>query len=313
MGRYLQCIELTMVLSILLSIYRLVVIHDGNPRQSALQRNYMASFRNGSGLSRARQERHYPDALVIGVPKCGSTALMFFLTIHPQIKPIQGELEFLCGDSKYQRGVDYYYSLLPRVGKGDILIERDGTCWRKQLQRRVRETYDKINPNVKLLLVVCEPVNRVISWYTNTLASGKTLPPIEKLIINQSSGGINKSYDGIKSATYDQRFPHWLELFRRERIHIVDGEKMKTDPYHELKRVEAFLGARPFLRNDHFVYNESKGFYCKFVANKGIRCMGSNKGRPHPDVDSSILENLHRYFEPHNKVFEDLTNQKFVW
>ena len=264
-------------------------------------------------MNKGPESRHFPDALVIGVSKCGSTALMYFLTLNPQIITAPGEPEFLSEDINYRRGLDYYHSLLPRVSRGQILIERDGTLWRKQFQERVKETYDKVNPNVKLLLIVCEPVNRVISWYTNSLASGARLPPVEKLIIDQTTGDINENYDGIKAATYDQRFPSWLKLFPRDQIHVVDGDRMKTDPYHELKQVESFIGARSFLRKDHFVYNKTKGFYCRNESKKGVTCMGSHKGRPHPSVDPLVLKRLHRYFEPHNRAFEDMTGQKFDW
>ena len=306
---YVRSTTVTAILLLFILLYLLRDVLKPSPSRAQLN-GTMSYGRYSNGTQR---ERHYPDALVIGVSKCGSTALMYFIDLHPLIKTIKGEIEFLTNYSNYRRGLDYYYSKIPRTRNEKVLIERDGTCWRRGFQERVRQTYDKINPDVKLLLVVCEPVNRVISWYTNSLAHNTSLPPIEKLVINETTSEINTEYDGIKAAVYDRYFPLWLDYFPRDRIHVTDGDKLKTDPYYELHRVETFLGLEHFISRNHLVYNETKGFYCKSVTGRGVRCMGSHKGRPHPVVDPHVIEKLQRYFKPHNKAFEKMTGQTFDW
>ena len=280
--------------------------------------SYPITVRTDSGSHHSKtnaqsEELRYPDVLVIGVPKCGSTALMWFLPLHPRFRTINGELNFLSDDKNYQKGLGYYLSLMPKVSRDDVLFERDGTCWRKNYQERVRKTYDKINRNVKLVLVVCEPVNRVVSWYTNSLAHDPSLRPIESYIIDNKTGEVNANYDGVRAAVYDRYFPLWLNFFPRNKIHIVNGDKLKTDPVSELRKFENFMQVENKITDRQVYFNKTKGFFCKRLTDGTSVCMGGNKGRPHPKVKDVAIRKLHEYFAPHNKHFEKMVDQKFNW
>ncbi|KAK1794262.1 hypothetical protein P4O66_011158 [Electrophorus voltai] len=66
-----------------------------SPEQSAL-----SSFSNGSGSKRL------PQAIIIGVKKGGTRALLEFLRVHPDIRAVGAEPHFF--DRNYDNGLDWY-------------------------------------------------------------------------------------------------------------------------------------------------------------------------------------------------------------
>ena len=80
-------------------------------------------------------------------------------------------------------------------------------------------------------------------------------------------------------------------------------------------KVEKFLNLKPFFQKDHFIFDEQKRFYCmnKDFNSKKIECMKETKGRNHPNITKSILEKLRGYYQPYNKEFFNIINEKPFW
>ena len=284
---------------------------------------------NNKRRSRSRERSSYstkqrlPDALLIGVSKCGSKSLMFFLDVQPQILPIMGEIEYLCDDDNYKKGLSFYYENLPKdVPNNQLIFEKDGTCWRRDdYAERVYRTYKSLNKTLKIVIVACDPVYRVQSWYIHGASNvnkyslnGRYDVGFDEIVFNPD-GSVNTHFDGIHAAEYDQRLTPWLKYFDRRQIHVIDGDLLKKDPYHVIRDLEEFLGMDHLVTRANFYFNETRGYFCKIkdLRSGVVRCMKATKGRYHPTIDPELLRKLYAHFKHHNLQFEDLTGQKFIW
>lgn len=103
--------------------------------------------------------------------KCGTTALQFFLRSHPQLKSAQGEMHFFERDYNYVKGHEYYMSQMPFVTKDEIVYEKTPDyMWDPRVPGRIK----KLNPNLKFVAVICDPVHRIFSHYLHaTLNRGR--------------------------------------------------------------------------------------------------------------------------------------------
>ena len=227
-------------------------------------RNETPISRKSDGSSRNNNKHRVADALLIGVSKCGSKALMFFLDLQPQVFAILGEVEYLC-DVNYKRGLDFYYENLPKdVPTNQLIFEKDGTCWRRDhYAERVYETYKSLNKSLKIVVVVCDPVYRAQSWYIHGIDNdkygleyGRYDTDFEGVAFNPD-GSVNTSFDGVIAATYDERFAPWLRYFDRKQIHVIDGDLMKKEPYQVLHDLETFLGLDHIVTRENFYFNET--------------------------------------------------------
>ncbi|KAF7388905.1 hypothetical protein HZH66_010042 [Vespula vulgaris] len=71
-----------------------------------------------------RTSRHLPQAIIIGVRKCGTRALLEMLYLHPQIQKASGEVHFFDRDDNYGKGLEWYRRKMPYSFKGQITIEK---------------------------------------------------------------------------------------------------------------------------------------------------------------------------------------------
>lgn len=104
----------------------------------------------------------------------------------------------------------------------------------------------------------------------------------------------------------------WLKYFPRQQIHIVDGDKLISDPFPEMTKVETFLGVRHKIGQNKLAYDRRKGFFC---VDKGSRnkCLNKSKGRNHPRVKAAVKAKLRAFFKPLNEKFFELVGQRFDW
>ena len=51
-----------------------------------------------------------------------------------------------------------------------------------------------------------------------------------------------------------------MKYFKREQIHIVDGDALIENPLPELRKIESFLGLKPNSTKLIFISTSAKGF-----------------------------------------------------
>lgn len=261
--------------------------------------------------------RRLPQAIIVGVRKCGTRALLEMLYLHPMVQKAAGEVHFFDRDENYNRGLEWYRMKMPHSYPGQITIEKSPSYF---VTPEVPERIRAMNASVKLLLIVREPVTRAISDYTQLRAHAATASPslptpaprsFEQLSMFPN-GTINEVYRPLAISVYHNYIHRWLEAFPREQILVVNGDLLIEDPVSQLQKIEKFLGLEPRIGTHNFYFNETKGFYC--LRNEtSDRCLRETKGRKHPRVDPLIVSKLRRYFSEHNQKFYELIGEDLGW
>lgn len=275
------------------------------------------------------KKRNFPGAIIIGVKKGGTRALLSMLKVHPDVASAGGEVHFFDRNATYGRGLEWYRNRMPTTDK-KLTIEKTPAYF---VIRDVPARVFKFSQTVKLILIVRDPVERAISDYTQLNVKKKArrleTPSFEKVAFD-ISGNVRKSASIIRVSLYDVHFKRWLDYFKRDQIHIVNGDMLIKHPAPELRKVERFLQLKPYYTDSMFVYNRTKGFYCwkkptikskwsrappdpKSSPNLITVCLGAAKGRKHPKVAPEAIKKLKAFFRPHMKRFYVLAGQTFNW
>ncbi|KAJ8728316.1 hypothetical protein PYW08_016701 [Mythimna loreyi] len=261
--------------------------------------------------------KRLPDALIIGVKKCGTRALLEFLRLHPDVRAAGSEVHFF--DKFYHKGFEWYRDKMPPTLEGQITMEKTPSYWvTRSAPRRVYA----MNPSVKLLAVVRDPVTRAISDYTQSASKRPSLPRFEDLALVNSSavwGGapsvVDASWPPVRLGVYARPLRRWLRRFPRSRLLLISGERLVADPAAEMARVQEFLGLKRVITEKHFYFNSTKGFPCllKSESRSTPHCLGKTKGRSHPHIDPKTLERLKDFYRPFNERFYQLAGMNFGW
>lgn len=266
-------------------------------------------------LVEGENRKRLPNAIIIGVKKGGTRALLEILKIHPSIRASSSEVHFFDRDENYEQGLDWYRQQMPTSLPGQITIEKSPSYF---ITPEVPERVYRMSKSVKLIAIVRDPTRRAISDYTQSLGRKPGNPPFEEMAI-KDNGEVDEDWSKIAFGRYAEHLMLWLKYFPLSQIHFVSGEELIKRPAKEIKLVERFLNIKPFITEDNFYFNESKGFPCFVgkISNSGTvsraHCMGETKGRKHPAVHEEVLKRLREYFHPLNEKFYSMVQRNFHW
>lgn len=257
-----------------------------------------------------RPERRLPQAIIIGVKKGGTRAVLEYLRLHPQVRAAGPEPHFF--DKNYHRGFGWYRSQMPESVRGQLTMEKTPSYLvRERVPARVRA----MSPSMKLVLVLRDPVTRAVSDYTQAAAKGRARRSFLHSVTDNRTGTVDRSKPLVRVGLYDEHVSRWLEHFPRSSFHFVSGERLVAQPERELASLQRFLGLRPpWVGARQLVFNSTKGFPC-LLREPGAtpHCLDPSKGRPHPKVDPVLERRLRDFYAPHNQRLYRIIGRDLGW
>lgn len=198
----------------------------------------------------------FPDFIIGGAPKCGTTSLHQVLHQHPDIWMARNELYFFDADDP--------------VAHADFLgMNGDDLVWRAPHDQALRGWYQSrftdapdgclvgedtttylmsdvaafrikaADQKVKIIFMLRDPVERAFSQYWHLVRSGRTCVSFEKALSSEPSI--------ILGSTYAPRLRQFYQALGKERVHVVLFEEFRANQQAVVDGVTAFLGLPPLL------------------------------------------------------------------
>uniref|UniRef100_A0A914XZS1 Sulfotransferase domain-containing protein n=1 Tax=Panagrolaimus superbus TaxID=310955 RepID=A0A914XZS1_9BILA len=208
---------------------------------------------------------------------------------------------------------------MPLTTKNEITLEKSPAYF---ISKSVPERVFKMNPKMKLIVVVRNPITRAISDYTQAVTRKKRsifTSKFEELVacFNETSPscqrGVNASWGAIRIGVYQKHLKRWLEYFPLSQFLFVDGEKLITDPASQIRLTEKFLNLEPVVKRKNFIHDPIKRFPCIKRNGGNVHCLGKSKGRQHPQVRPIVIQKLADFYRPENEKFFAMINRRFEW
>ncbi|XP_070580288.1 heparan sulfate glucosamine 3-O-sulfotransferase 1-like [Ptychodera flava] len=268
--------------------------------------------------------KRLPDVIIIGVKKCGTGSLVHFLSFHPSVAMKHNDsIELHFFDLHQSKGYNWYRNQLLYTTSHQLVVEKSPQylTWPHDCAKKV---HDYVSRKTKIIVVLCDPVRRAISDFVfSTVLRPKADPrrrrhynlakTFEKSVIDNEFSGqsVNFYNEMIDTGIYVKHILRWLEYFPRDQFYVLDGGRLKQDPYNEVRKVEKFLGLPEFVTRDHFYFDEVKRFYC--MAFPYRHCLGDTKGLSHPEVDEDVMDKLYEFYRPYDNLLSEMFNQTFSW
>ena len=261
-------------------------------------------------------KKRFPQAIIAGVKKCGTRALLSFLGKHPNVRSAGKEIHFFDKDDRYKLGLESYLDEMPLSYENELTIEKTPGYF---ISPYAPERIFKLSPSIKLIFIFRDPVERAISDYAQTLAkSDEEVKEIEKRVFIEGSfqKTVNKNSSLIKIGLYAEHLQRWLKVFPMKQMYFANGDEFIKNPGIEMQEIQKFLNIPTVINENSFVFNKTKGFYCLRIKEKEEEredCLGETKGRKHPYVKKSTKIKLRAFFKSYNKQFFNLINKNFGW
>jgi hypothetical protein len=205
----------------------------------------------------ARARGRWPDFLVIGAAKSGTTTLYHYLARHPGIHMSpQKEPCFFDADRSWRRGPDWYRSLFAGARDDQACGEASTNYTRFPQVPGVPERIAALVPGAKLVYLLRDPVERAYAHYVHRWT--KELHP--GLPFAQGfEEFVARDPMCLDGSDYLLQVGRYLPHFRADALHVLYLDDLVGDPARALRRLFRFLGVdeavdvvggRPLRAND---------------------------------------------------------------
>lgn len=179
-----------------------------------------------------------PEFIVIGAMRAGTTALAERLSRHPEIAMSKlKETDYFIAEKNFSRGPLWYQSLFPK--DRPIRGEASPNYAKSDVFAGVPQRIHAARPDVKLIYIVRDPLDRFWSHYNHTYLMGGAVPSSDRLLDHHEGQHI------LASSMYCRQLSTYLAVFPADQICVVDLDDLAKAESGAFADVLAFIGASP--------------------------------------------------------------------
>jgi hypothetical protein len=179
-----------------------------------------------------------PDFVLIGAMKAATSTVSAYLEDHPAVYMVSGrEPNYFSHDENYAKGPKWYEGHFS--GRIDEVLCGEGSNYysARSLHPDAARRMFSHNPDLKVIYMVRNPIDRIISaWIQNRVDGGDDVPPT----LDEAVRAMPDRFVG--QSRYWYNLEPYRSLFDHERIFIGFMEDLKRDPETFFGSLCAFLG-----------------------------------------------------------------------
>lgn len=263
--------------------------------------------------------RLLPDFIIIGTQRGGTTSLYNYLAEHHNFGAASIKEVHFFDTLRFQRGPGWYRAHFPlllqkyyfqSVQKQDFITGEASPYY--LFHPHAPKRIAKVLPQVKLIVMLRNPVDRAYSHYYHEIEVGdeklisfeeaiaceeeRLKGELEKMMMNENYESYNhRHFSYLARGIYVDQLQAWMKFFPAEQILIIKSEDFYAYPAAVLKQILAFLNLTVLDSK------EPKKEYKQY------------NGTKPPQMNADTRKRLIEYFEPHNARLYEFVGMNFGW
>ena len=177
-----------------------------------------------------------PNFLIIGAMKAGTTSLYAYLQGHPQVfMPELKEVHFFSDEDNWNQGQAWYERHFQDAGESALAVGEASTTYSRFPHiAGVPARVAGMLPDARLIYLVRNPVDRMISDYLHRLSGNQEDASLETALLTK------RKYADLSS--YAMQIEQYLQYFPRLQMLILKSEDLRGQRVETLRSVCEFLG-----------------------------------------------------------------------
>jgi sulfotransferase family protein len=197
-------------------------------------------FGNARNSARERRAKDFsrdllPNLIVIGAMKAGTTSLHVYLSLHPEIfMSADKEPRFFNEEWNWHRGLEWYEAQFPE--RAAIRGESTPDYTKFPAMRNVPERIHSVIPDARLIYLVRDPIDRIVSHYVDAYSFGRVHGTLEDELAHFEDCHF------VNCSRYYLQLEQYLEYFDPGSILVLVSEELRNDRQRTLQTAFRFLG-----------------------------------------------------------------------
>jgi len=176
-----------------------------------------------------------PRFIIIGAMKCGISSLYHYLQLHPEVGMSEiKEVDYFVAENNFDNGVEWYESQF----KGDFKTygEASPNYTKAHFFEGVPRRMHELLPDIKLIYLVRDPVERIISHYTHNYSEGREHRDINEALQNLSGNHY------VMCSKYYWQLEQYLTYYAADQILVMPSCELRNKRRSALEHIFTFLG-----------------------------------------------------------------------
>lgn len=252
--------------------------------------------------------RRYPDFIIIGAQKAGTSSVYEYMVQHPDIvKASRKEIHFF--DWAFFRGSNWYKSHFPKLKNNNHTLTGEASplyLYHPESAKRIYETLE----DVRLIVLLRNPVDRAIAHYRHEVRKGNESKSIgeafnrhessqarfEEIVENPDAFTLNdQCFSYIPRGFYHAQIQNYLKYFNLNQMFFLESDRFFESPETSVQEIWKFLELE--LPNSNTID------WSPMNVNPNKR----------PEIDDGLIEKLTSIYDPHNEKLFGLMGTEFNW
>jgi hypothetical protein len=176
-----------------------------------------------------------PNLIVIGAMKCGTTSLHYYLDTHPEISMSKKkELDFFILEKNWPKGAEWYESNF--VGRARIYGESSPHYTNYPRFPGVPERMHSVIPDTKLIYLVRDPIERMISDYVHLRSIRRETRGVAEALTDRAENRY------LNRSKYFMQLEQYLRYFPPSNIFVITQEELYHRRFETLQMIFRYLG-----------------------------------------------------------------------
>lgn len=189
-----------------------------------------------------------PDFIIAGVQKSATTWLEDQLRADPRVFTPRKELHFFDRTTNYERGPSWYSKHFDKAVEGQIIGEKTPDYfWTNcagfaHLEQNKMARIRELLPNVKIIVILREPIQRFISAWHHNMRRGRinSTASFRDIVTSEH---YRATYEGmLERGFYGKQLEVALAQFDRANIMVCFHDDIINDAEKVLEETRSFLG-----------------------------------------------------------------------
>jgi hypothetical protein len=174
-----------------------------------------------------------PNLIVIGAQDAGTSVLCRHLSAHPDVELRGSDSRYFTADRSWSRGIEGYRALFE--GRARIAAECAPSCARHPHIDGVPARIRAALPDVRLLYVVCDPIERIVASWLRRVELGR-----ERRSFRAALASVRDN-PYVDASRYHLQLEQFWKHFPASQICVVVLEDLLRAPRQALLPVWEFL------------------------------------------------------------------------